>query len=71
MLIYLDACALNRLFDDRTQARVRAEAEAMEAFFGLLQSTPVVWAAGETLEEEISPRVLAMNPVNWIKEVRQ
>jgi hypothetical protein len=30
MRIYLDACALNRLSDDQTQPRVRAEAEGVE-----------------------------------------
>jgi hypothetical protein len=27
--IYLDACCLNRPFDDQTQARIRLEAEAV------------------------------------------
>jgi hypothetical protein len=39
--IYLDSCALNRLFDLPSQARVRLEAEAIEHFFQLLASGQV------------------------------
>jgi predicted nucleic acid-binding protein len=51
--IYLDACALNRLFDDRSQARVRAESDAIESFLALLLMRQVEWLAGDVLEAEL------------------
>ena len=53
MRIYLDACALNRLFDDRSQARVRAESEAVEDVLALFFQNQVDWLASEVLEAEI------------------
>ena len=53
MQVYLDACALNRLFDDRTQPRVRKESEAVERFFNLLLQKKVGWLASEVLEAEV------------------
>lgn len=32
MKVYLDACCLNRPFDDQTQGRIRLEAEAFCSF---------------------------------------
>ena len=52
MIVYLDACALSRLFDPRTQSRVREEAEAMEEFFRWLAADRVRWVAGEVLHFE-------------------
>ena len=53
MRIYLDSCALNRLFDDRTQTRVRLEAEAIEDFFSLFAQRKVDWIASEVVEHEM------------------
>lgn len=53
MRVYLDACALNRLFDDRSQARVRAESEAVEDILTLCFQNQVLWLASEVLEAEI------------------
>jgi predicted nucleic acid-binding protein len=53
MRIYLDSCALNRLFDDRAQPRVRLEAEAVETFFRMLELGLDEWVAGEVIEQEI------------------
>jgi predicted nucleic acid-binding protein len=51
--IYLDACALIRLFDDRSQARVRAESHAVEEFFTRVFQGTVRWIVSEVLEAEI------------------
>jgi len=51
--IYLDACVLNRLSDDRTQARVAAEAEAIENIFRMILLGGVAWSASVALEREI------------------
>lgn len=54
MDIYLDACCLNRPFDDLSQRRVQLEAEAMLRIFELLSSAPdLVWVSSEVLRYEI------------------
>ncbi len=54
MKIYLDACVLSRLSDDRTQARVGAEAEACEAVFQKIFVGEVGWSASVALRNEVS-----------------
>jgi len=39
--IYLDCCSLQRPFDDRSQLRIRLEAEAILAMFSLFESNVV------------------------------
>jgi predicted nucleic acid-binding protein len=51
--IYLDACALIRLFDRQSQARIRAESHAAEEFFTLFFQGTVRWVSSEVLEAEI------------------
>jgi predicted nucleic acid-binding protein len=51
--IYLDACALMRLFDYGGQARVRAESRATEEFLALALRGVVGWVVSEVLEAEI------------------
>ncbi len=51
--IYLDSCALIRLFDEGSQARVRAESHAVEEFFALVFQGTVRWVISEVLEAEI------------------
>ena len=51
--IYLDACALNRLFDAKDQARVRAESNAVEEILALFFEGQLDWFASEALEAEI------------------
>jgi len=51
--IYLDSCALIRLFDEGSQARVRAESRAVEEFFTLVFQGTVKWVVSEVLEAEI------------------
>jgi hypothetical protein len=51
--IYLDACALIRLFDKGSQARIRAESQAVEEFFTFVFQGTVRWVVSEVLEAEI------------------
>jgi predicted nucleic acid-binding protein len=51
--IYLDACALIRLFDKGSQARIRAESQAVEEFFTLVFQGTLRWVISEVLEAEI------------------
>jgi predicted nucleic acid-binding protein len=51
--IYLDTCALIRLFDEESQARVRAESHAVEEFFTRVFQGTVRWVVSEVLEAEI------------------
>ena len=51
--VYLDACALIRLFDDKSEARVRAESRAVEEFFTRVFQGHVRWVVSEVLEAEI------------------
>jgi predicted nucleic acid-binding protein len=52
--VYLDACCLNRLTDDQSQARVRNEAEAVEGILRLVRAGQVTWVSSTALEIEIS-----------------
>ena len=49
MKIYLNNCAPSRLTDDHSQARVRLEAEAVQAVFGLVQAGVHVWVASQVM----------------------
>jgi predicted nucleic acid-binding protein len=52
--LYLDACCLNRLTDDQSQARIRDEAEAVEAIFRMIRTGKAVWVSSTALEIEIN-----------------
>jgi len=52
--LYLDACCLNRLTDDQSQARVRDEAEAVEGILRLVREGQATWISSTALEIEIS-----------------
>ena len=54
MRLYLDACCLNRLTDDQSQARVRDEAEAVEGILRLVREGQATWISSTALEIEIS-----------------
>jgi predicted nucleic acid-binding protein len=54
MKIYLDTSALNRPFDDRTQARIALEALAVQAILLLIETAEVEFVASEALAYEIS-----------------
>lgn len=53
MRIYLDACCLNRAFDDQTQQRVRLETEAIDAILDLCLSGRHAWITSAAVEEEL------------------
>jgi predicted nucleic acid-binding protein len=52
--IYLDACCLNRPFDDQTQDRVRLEAEAVILILDYADAGEFVWVSSEALDFELS-----------------
>jgi predicted nucleic acid-binding protein len=52
--VYLDACVLSRLSDDRTQARVAAEAATIEQIFRMIFLGEVVWSGSQTLRHEVN-----------------
>jgi len=54
MKVYLDACVLNRLSDDRTQQRIRKEAEAVEEIFRSIFLGEIEWSASVAVELEVS-----------------
>ena len=53
MKIYLDACCLNRPFDDQRQARVRLEAEAISLILQKLHQHKWEWIGSEVLVYEL------------------
>lgn len=53
MIIYLDACCLNRLTDDQSQSRIAVEAEAVEGTLRLLRMKAIEWFSSVVLEAEI------------------
>jgi predicted nucleic acid-binding protein len=52
--VYLDACCLNRLTDDQSQARIRDEAEAVESVFRMVRMGMATWISSTALEVEIN-----------------
>lgn len=54
MRLYLDACCLNRLTDDQSQARIRSEAEAVESILRAVREGKATWVGSTALEIEIS-----------------
>lgn len=57
MKIYLDACCLNRPFDDQRQPRVRLEAEAISLILQKLHQHEWEWVGSEILVYELSQTV--------------
>ena len=53
MKIYLDACCLNRPFDDQSQPRVRLEAEAIALILDKLHQSEWEWIGSEILLHEV------------------
>lgn len=54
MLVYLDACCLQRPLDDRRQPRVNVEAEAVLTILGLVEAGELDLLSSEALEFEMS-----------------
>ena len=57
MKIYLDACCLNRPFDDQRQPRVRLEAEAISLILQKLHRHEWEWVGSEVLVYELGQTV--------------
>jgi predicted nucleic acid-binding protein len=53
MKIYLDACCLNRPFDDQRQPRVRLEAEAISLILQKLHAREWEWIGSDVLVYEL------------------
>lgn len=53
MKVYLDACCLNRPFDDQSQPRVRLEAEAISIILEKLHQNEWEWIGSEILLYEL------------------
>ena len=51
--IYLDACCLNRPFDDQTRVRIRLEAEAVLMILARCETGDWEWIGSEALDWEI------------------
>ena len=54
MKVYLDACCLNRPFDDQSQPRVRLETEAVSLILEKLAQGEWDWVGSEILLHEVS-----------------
>jgi predicted nucleic acid-binding protein len=63
MKVYLDACCLNRPFDDQSQDRIRLESESIIIILNLLYKGEGKWLGSEALEIEIenSPNIEKRN----------
>jgi hypothetical protein len=59
MTVYLDARCVNRLTDDQSQRRIRAEAESIEAILGRVRQGKITWIISPVLTAEIqrSPQI--------------
>lgn len=53
MRVYLDNCALNRLYDDQSQDRIRLEAVAVSLVMKHFQERSWTWIGGEILDWEV------------------
>lgn len=51
--VYLDVCCLSRPFDDRSQPRIRLEAEAVLLILSMLSEAPWQWLGSEVVDFEI------------------
>jgi len=52
-MIYMDACCLNRPFDDQRQLRIRLESEAITIMLEKFQNGEWVWPGSEVLSYEL------------------
>jgi hypothetical protein len=57
MKIYLDACCLNRPFDDQRQPRIRLEAEAISLILQNFHQREWEWVGSEVLVYELEQTV--------------
>lgn len=66
--IYLDACCLNRPFDDQRQARIRLEAEAVLMILQRVESGDWPLVGGAVLDFEIS-RIADLERLRRVREM--
>lgn len=73
MRIYLDACCINRPFDDQIQDRIRLESEAVLLVLGHCAEGRWQWVSDDRMlrlakrfAKRLSVRV--NNPLNWLSE---
>ena len=52
MRIYLDACCINRPFDDQSQERIRLEAEAVILILRRFERRELEWLGSEIIDFE-------------------
>lgn len=57
MIIYLDTCSLQRPLDDRTQVRIRLEAEAVLGIIDLVEAGTVDLLSSDALAYETEKRI--------------
>jgi hypothetical protein len=53
MKVYLDACCLNRPFDNQSQPRIRLEAKAISIILEKLHQSEWEWVGSEMLLHEV------------------
>ena len=63
--IYLDACCLNRPFDNQKQIRVRLESEAITLILSNFENGKWIWISSEVIQQEIekNPNMSRRNKV--------
>ena len=57
MKLYLDACCLNRPFDDQRQPRIRLETEAILLILQKLQQREWEWIGSDILKYELEQTI--------------
>jgi hypothetical protein len=63
--VYLDACCLNRPFDDQTQDRIRLESEAVLLIIGHVHRGDWRWTGSEVLSFEVKRNPDAERAGEW------
>ena len=70
MRIYLDTCSLQRPLDDRSQLRIRMEAEAILAILGLCETGALRMVSSEALELEVAKNPLPQRRVFAVETMK-
>lgn len=68
MKVYLDACCLNRPFDDQSQNRIRLESEAILIIINRLHSKEWEWIGSDVLVAELE-NTPDIEKRNYLKEL--
>jgi predicted nucleic acid-binding protein len=70
MKIYLDACCLNRPFDDQSQNRIRLEAEAIVIIMNRMHNKEWEWIGSDVLVAELenTPNIEKRNYLSELSE---